>query len=77
MTPQVVTTEELIGYLTDILHEYGDIPVIINSATPGALESIGRPVAMPVVPAGELEGFRAYKHTKRTDPSHVNATLIH
>ena len=31
MTAQVVTAEELIEYLTDIVEAHGDIPVVIDS----------------------------------------------
>lgn len=77
MAAQAVTAEELIGYLTDIVREYGDIPVITASRIADAAESVGRPIVMPVLPAGELDSFQAYKYTKRTTPSHVNAALIH
>ena len=52
MAAIVVTVKELITYLTDIADEYGDIPVATHSAISGAVESVGRPVVVPVTPAG-------------------------
>lgn len=76
MTAQVVTIEELIGYLADIADEHGDIPVIINSAASGAIESIGRPLVQSVVPAGEEDGFQAYKYARQEDAPQTKAALI-
>lgn len=76
MAAQVVTAEELIEYLTDIVDEHGDIPVIINSETPGAVESVGRPIVLPVTPAGEVDGFQAYKHGRQEDTPQTKAALI-
>ena len=76
MTAQVVTAEELIEYLTDIVDKHGDIPVIINSATSGAVESIGRPMVQSVIPAGELDGFQAYKYARQEDTHQTKAALI-
>ena len=41
MSPLVVTAEELIGYLTEVIDKYGDIPVVVYSATSGKIESVG------------------------------------
>lgn len=76
MTAQVVTAEELIEYLTDIIDEHGDIPVIINSAASGAIESIGRPLVQSVIPAGELDGFQTYEYGRQEDAPHTKAALI-
>lgn len=76
MTAQVVTAEELIEYLTDIVDEYGDIPVIINSETSGATESVGRPIVLPVTPVGELDGFQAYEYGRREGAPRTKAALI-
>lgn len=76
MAAQVVTTEELIEYLTDIADKHGDIPVIINSAASGAVESIGRPMVQSVIPAGELDGFQVYKYASQEDAPQTKAALI-
>lgn len=76
MTAQVVTAEELIEYLADIVAEYGDIPVIINSETSGSPESVGRPIVLPVTPAGELDGFQTYEYGRQEDAPHTKAALI-
>lgn len=76
MNAQVVTAEELIEYLADIIDEHGDIPVIINSATSGAVESVGRPIVLPVIPAGQVDGFQAYKYGNQEDAPRTKAALI-
>lgn len=76
MTAQVVTAEELIEYLTDIVDKHGDIPVIIDSATSGAVESIGRPIVQSVIPVEEVDGFQAYKYARQEDTSQTKAALI-
>lgn len=76
MTAQVVTAEELIEYLTDIVDRHGDIPVIIDSATSGAVESVGRPIVLPVIPAGEVDGFQAYEYADQQDAPQTKAALI-
>lgn len=76
MTTQVVTAEELIEYLTDIVEAHGDIPVIINSGTSGSTESIGRPIVVPVTPAGELDGFQTYEYGRQEDAPRTRAALI-
>lgn len=76
MTAQIVTAEELIEYLADIVDQYGDIPVIIDSDTSNAVESVGRPIVLPVVPAGEVDGFQTYEHARPGDGPHIKAALI-
>ena len=76
MAAQVVTAEELIEYLTDIVDQHGDIPVIINSETSGATESVGRPIVLPVTPAGEVDGFQAYEYDRQEDAPQIKAALI-
>lgn len=76
MAAQVVTTEELIEYLTDVVDKHGDIPVIINSATSGAIESIGRPTVQSVIPVGELDGFQTYEYVRQEDAHQTKAALI-
>lgn len=76
MTARTVTVEELIGYLTDIASKYGDIPVIINSETSCAVESVGRPIVLPVVPAGEVDSFQAYSYADQEDAAQTKAALI-
>lgn len=76
MTAQVVTAEELIEYLTDIIDQHGDIPVIINSETSGAVESVGRPIVLPVIPTGEVDGFQAYEYGRQGDAPQTKAALI-
>lgn len=76
MTAQTVTAKELIEYLTDIINKHGDIPVIINSEASGAVESVGRPLVLPVVPAGEVDGFQAYSHAGPEDAPQIKAALI-
>lgn len=76
MAAQVVAAGELIEYLTGIVDKHGDIPVTINSATSSATESIGHPVALPVVPAGEAGGFHAYDHGRPEDTPQTKAAPI-
>lgn len=76
MTAQVVTAEELIEYLTEIVDKHGDIPVIINSAFSGAIESIGRPMVQSVIPVKEVDGFQAYKYASQEDAPQTKAALI-
>ena len=75
MTAQVVTAEELIAYLTDIVKKHGDIPVVIDRADHGAVESVGRPAVGSVMPAGAVDGFQAYDYARRQDVC-VKAALI-
>lgn len=76
MTALVVTTEELIGYLTEIVDKCGDIPVIINSPVSGAVESVGRPLITSVAPSGEVEGFQAYSYADQDNANQTKAALI-
>lgn len=76
MTSQVVTAKELIEYLADIVDQHGDIPVVINSAASGAVESVGQPLILPVVPAGDADGFQAYKYADKDDTPQTKAALI-
>lgn len=76
MTAQVVTAEELIEYLTDIVEAHGDIPVVIDSENDGAVESVGRPAVVSVIPAGDADGFQAYDYARRQDAPQVKAALI-
>lgn len=62
MTAQVVTAEELIGYLSDIVEKHGDVPVVIDRADHNAVESVGRPAVVSVIPAGTVDGFQAYDY---------------
>lgn len=75
MTARVVTAEELIEYLTDIIEKHGDIPVVIDRADHGAVESVGRPAVVSVIPAGAVDGFQAYDYARRQD-TRVKAALI-
>lgn len=75
MTAQVVTTKELIGYLADITERHGDIPVVIDRADHGAVESVGRPAVVSVIPAGAVDGFQAYDYARRQD-AQTKAALI-
>ena len=76
MTPQVVTAKELIEYLTDIIEAHGDIPIVIGSESDGAVESVGRPIIVSVVPAGDADGFQAYDYAHSQDASQIKAALI-
>ena len=68
MTAQVVTAEELIEYLADIVETHGDIPVVIDSENDGAVVS--------VIPAGDVDGFQAYDYARRQDAPQAKAALI-
>lgn len=76
MTPQVVTADELIEYLTDIVDEHGDIPVIAHSAASGEVESVGRPIVLAVTPTGEADGFQTYAYPPQEDTPQTKAALI-
>lgn len=76
MTAQVVTAKELIEYLTDIVDQHGNIPVIVNSGASGATESVGRPTVLPVIPAGEVDGFQAYEYGRQENTPQTKAALI-
>lgn len=75
MTPCVVTAQELIEYLTDIIERHGDIPVVTDRADHGAVESVGRPAVVSVIPAGAVDGFQAYDYARRQD-SQTKAAII-
>lgn len=75
MPAQIVTAEELIEYLADIVKQHGDIPVVIDRADHGAVESVGRPSVVPVIPAGTVGGFQAYDYARRQD-AQTKAALI-
>ena len=76
MTAQVVTAKELIEYLADIVEAHGDIPVIIDSEKDGAVESVGRPLVMSVIPVGDVDGFQAYDYARSQDAPQTKAALI-
>lgn len=75
MTAQVVTAEELVEYLTGIIEKHGDIPVVIDRIDHGAVESVGRPMVVSVIPAGAVGGFQAYDYARRQD-AQIKAALI-
>lgn len=75
MTAQVVTAKELIEYLTDIIEKHGNIPVVIDRADHGAVESVGRPAVVSVIPAGAVDDFQAYDYARRQDVQ-IKAALI-
>lgn len=76
MSAQVVTAKELIEYLTDIIEAHGDIPIVIDSESGGAVKSVGRPAIVSVIPAGDTDGFRAYDYARRQDAPQIKAALI-
>ena len=75
MTAQIVTAKELIDYLTGIVERHGDIPVVIDRADHGAVESVGRPAVVSVIPAGVVGDFQAYDYARRQDVQ-TKAALI-
>lgn len=75
MTAQVVTAEELIKDLTGIVRKYGDIPVVIDRADHNAVESVGPPTIVSLIPAGAVHGFQAYDYARRRD-AQIKAALI-
>lgn len=77
MFPQIVTAKELIEYLTDIVDECGDIPVITGSSTSGAFESVGRPAVLTVTPTEEMTDFQTYGYALPEDASQTKAAFIH
>lgn len=77
MAAQIVTAEELIEHLTDIVDEHGNIPVIVYSAVSGEVESVGRPIVLAVTPTGETDGFQTYAYATQEDASCPKAALIH
>lgn len=75
MTAQVVTAEELIGHLADIVKKHGNVPVVIDRVDHGAVESVGRPAVVSVMPAGAVDGFQAYDYARHHD-AQIKAALI-
>lgn len=75
MTAQIVTAEELIDYLAGIVKRHGDIPVVIDRADHNAVESVGRPAVVSVIPAGTVDGFQAYDYARLQD-TQIKAALI-
>lgn len=75
MTAQIVTAKELIGHLTEIINRHGDVPVVIDRADHNAVESVGRPAVVSIIPAGAVDGFQAYDYARRQDVC-VKAALI-
>lgn len=75
MTARVVTVEELIEHLTGIIERHGNIPAVIDRADHGAVESVGRPAVVSVIPAGAVDGFQAYDYARRQD-AQIKAALI-
>ena len=67
MTAQVVTVEELIRYLNEIVEAYGDIPAVVASRVDGLVESVGRPKILSVPPAGAVDDYQAYNYTAGED----------
>lgn len=76
MTAQAVAAGELIEYLTDIVDQHGDIPVIINSEVSGTVESVGRPLVLPAVPAGWAGDLQAYSYASQENAPRTKAALI-
>lgn len=75
MDAQTVTAEELAEYLADIIEKHGNVPVVIDRADHGAVESVGRPAVVSVIPAGTVDGFQAYDYARRQD-AQIKAALI-
>lgn len=77
MPPQVVTAKQLINHLTDIIDEYGDVPVITGRCNLGVFESVDRPSVLTVTPTREVAGFQAYEYAgpkagRRTKAAFIN-----
>lgn len=77
MFPKKVTARELIKYLTDIIDEYGNIPVITGSRTSGIFESVGRPAVLSVTPTEEMTDFQAYEYASPEDVRRTKAAFIY
>lgn len=71
-----MTTEELIKHLTDIVDEYGNIPVVTGSCADGAFESVETPSVLTVTPTGEAAGFQAYKYATPETAHRTKAAFI-
>lgn len=67
MNAQVLTVEELIGYLNEIVEAYGDIPAVVVSRVDGLVESVGRPRVLSLPPACAVDNFQAYVYSPRPD----------
>ena len=76
MAPQVVTANELIAYLADIVAEHGDIPAVVYGADPGEIESVGQPAVLAVTPTGEADGFQTFAYPPQGDAPQTKAALI-
>lgn len=77
MLPQAVTAKQPVKHLTDIIDEYGNIPVVTGSRTAGTFESVEQPAVPTVTPTGEVGGFQAYEYaspeaTRRTKAIFIN-----
>ena len=66
MTPQVVSVQQIIEYLTDI-------PAVVVSRVDGLVESAGRPRVLPLPPACAVDGFQAYNYAPRPDALYPDA----
>ena len=73
MESQVVTIEELIQYLVEIVEAYGDIPAVVASRVDGLVESVGRPKVLSVPPACSVDGFQAYNYAAEEGGLHAEA----
>lgn len=73
MTAQVVTIDELIEYLTEIVEAYGYIPAVVASKVDGLVESVGRPKVLSLPPAGAVDNFQAYALTPHKDAPYRDA----
>lgn len=73
MNAQVVTVEELIQYLTEIVEAYGDIPAVVVSRVDGLVESVGRPKVLSAPPACAVDGFQAYNYAAGEDAPYRDA----
>lgn len=73
MTAQVVTIEELIRYLNEIVEAYGDIPAVVASRVDGLVESVGRPKILSVPRACAVDGYQAYSYEAGEDAPYWSA----
>lgn len=76
MTAQVVTIEELIEYLNEIVEAYGDIPAVVASRVDGLVESVGRPRVLSLSPARPVDDFQAYNYAPSSDAPQTEVALI-
>lgn len=77
MTARIVTAEELIDYLSDIINEYGNIPVITGHQNVGVFESVGQPSVLTVNPTREVSGFQAYEYATPESARRTKAAFIY